>query len=351
MNAPNSKRVFYVKLINHPVFLEKIGARPDIRLDRIENDAPPALADPVLEQAHACQISSARDEIAPQFHVHAELLRRAPNLLVVSTGGAGYDTVDVKACTAAGVLVVNQAGGNAEAVAEHVLGMMLCLSKRIIQVDRAMRRERALNRNDYMGNDIVGRTVGIVGIGHVGRRIAELCRALFRMRVLACDPYLTADEVAARGAVKVELGPLLSESDFVSINCPLDDDTRGMIGAAQFASMKRSAYFITAARGHIHDEAALADALRAGAIAGAGLDVWAKEPPPPDHPLMAFDNVLVSPHTAGVTHEARHNMGTIAAEQLIGLLDGVRPPRIVNPEVWPVFAARYERAFGRRIGG
>jgi D-3-phosphoglycerate dehydrogenase len=166
------------------------------------------------------------------------------------------------------------------------------------------------------------------------------------MRVLAYDPYLTADEAAARGAEKVPLDELLRQSDYVSINCPLTAETRGMIGAREYALMKEGAYFITTARGQIHDEAALAAALAGKRLAGAGLDVWAVEPPPADHPLMRFDNVLVSPHTAGVTAEARANMGTFAATQLLGALDGKRPPRILNPEVWPAYARRFESAFG-----
>jgi D-3-phosphoglycerate dehydrogenase len=345
---PNGKRVFYVKYLAHEVYAKTLGERPDVRLDRLENDSREEVSGPILAEAHAYQIGSARDELAPHFHVGPDLLRRTPKLLIVSTNGAGYDTVDVKACTDAGVLVVNQTGGNAEAVAEHVLGMMLCLSKQIIQVDRAMRREEKLDRIRFMGHDLIGRSVGIVGIGNVGRRIAELCRSLFRMQVLAFDPYLSAEEIAQRGGRKVELDDLLKGSDFVSINCPLSTETRGMIGAREYALMQPHAYFITSARGHIHDEAALAEALRSKRIAGAGLDVWAKEPPPRDHPLLAFDNVIVSPHTAGVTVEARTNMGRIAAEQLLGILDGKRPPRMVNPGVWPLFAQRFERTFGFR---
>jgi D-3-phosphoglycerate dehydrogenase len=203
-----------------------------------------------------------------------------------------------------------------------------------------------VNRNALMGTEAQGKTIGIVGIGHVGRRIAELCRGLFAMKVLAYDPYLSADEIAARGAAKVELDELLRRSDYVSISCPLTKDNRGMIGVREFALMQPHAYFITTARGFIHDESALVEALRDKRIAGAGLDVWAKEPPPPDHPLLQFDNVLASPHTAGVTREARANMGRIAAEQMLGALDGQRPPRIINPEVWPRYAERFEGAFG-----
>jgi D-3-phosphoglycerate dehydrogenase len=296
-------------------------------------------------------VSSARDEVPRHFHVEGELLKRTPNLLLVSTGGAGFDTVNVKACTEAGILVVNQTGGNAEAVAQHVLAMLLMLSKQIAQTNHALRKGTMHDRNAFMGHDVNGRTIGIVGIGNVGRRVAELCRGLFGMQVLACDPYLDEATVAARGAVKVSLDELLRRSDFVSINCPLDDSTRGMIGAREFGLMQKHAYFITTARGFIHDERALADALRGSAIAGAGLDVFDKEPPPPDHPLLQFDNVIASPHTAGVTREARANMGKIAAEQLILALDGGRPPRMVNPKVWPAYAARFERTFGFRPEG
>src|ERR1700759_404663 len=342
----NNKRVFYVKYLAHPIYTEILKARPDVRFDRLENESLESEFAPILSAAHAYQVGAARDEIAPHFHVHDDLLKRAPNLLIVSSNGAGFDPVDVDACTKAGVLVVNQTGGNAHSVAEHALGMMLTLSKRILEADRRLRRERDVNRNDLIGNEVQGRIVGIVGLGNVGRRIAELCRGLLGMTVLAYDPYLSADEIAARGGEKVGLDELMRRSDFVSINCPLTKESRGMIGAEQFALMQPHAYFITTARGFIHDEDALLEALRAKKIAGAGLDVWSKEPPPPEHPLLQFDNVLASPHTAGVTREARENMGRIAAEQVLDALDGKRPPRILNPEVWPPYTERFARAFG-----
>ncbi|WP_342722938.1 hydroxyacid dehydrogenase [Bradyrhizobium sp. B097] len=342
----NNKRVFYVKYLAHEIYVDILKKRPDVRLDRLENETPEATFAPVLADAHAYQIGAARDELAPHFHAHAELLERAPNLLIVSSNGAGFDPVDVDACTKAGVLVVNQSGGNANSVAEHALGMMLTLSKRIIQSDRRLRREANVNRNDLIGNELNEKTVGIVGLGNVGRRIAELCKGLLHMKVIAYDPYLTAEEMAKRGGEKVELDDLLHRADFVSISCPLDSKSRGMIGAREFALMQPHAYFVTTARGFIHDEKALEDALREKRIAGAGLDVWSKEPPPPDHPLLQFDNVLASPHIAGVTREARINMGRIAAEQILDALDGKRPPRIINPEVWPVYARRFEKAFG-----
>ncbi len=347
----NLKRVFYVRYLASLIFAEVLGRRPDVSLEKLENDSPEHEAGPVIAAAHAYQIGAARDEIDPKYYATDALLARAPNLVAVSSNGAGYDTVDLAACTRAGVIAVNQAGGNKEAVAEHALGMMLALSKRIVETDRRMRRASNIPRNDYMGNDLIGRTVGIVGLGNVGSRLAELCRGLFRMRVLAYDPYLADAEAAARGAERVPLDELMRQSDFVSINCPRTAETLGMVGAAQFALMQPHAYFVTTARGGIHDERALADALRERRIAGAGLDVWDKEPPPHDDPLLAFDTVIASPHTAGVTHQARANMATIAAEQVLDILDGKRPPRLLNPEVWPAYMARFERIFGFKPEG
>ena len=346
----NVKRVFYVRYVAHPCYLDIIAQRPEIRLDKLENDSAEDVAEPIIAAAHAYQIGSARDELNPRFHVQRELIARMPNLLVVSTNGAGFDTVNVKDCTDAGVLVVNQTGGNAEAVAAHVLAMVLMLSKQIVQTNHALRRGTMADRSAFMGSDVKGRTIGIVGIGNVGRRVAELCRGL-GMQVIACDPFLDEKTIAARGGIKVTLDELLRRADFVSINCPLDEGTRGMIGAREFALMQPHAYFITTARGFIHDERALVEALRAKKIAGAGIDVWDKEPPAAEHPLLQFDNVIASPHTAGMTQEARANMGRIAAEQLVMTLDGKRPPRIVNPQVWPAYAKRFEATFGFRPQG
>ena len=342
----NSKRVFYVAPHTPIGYVDIVGKRGDVTLDMLEHESPSEVATPVLEAAHVYQTSSTRDELARHYHTSADLLRKTPNLLVVSTNGAGYDTVDVNACTERGILVVNQSGGNAEAVAEHVVGMMLCLVKRVGECDRALRAGTLAARADFMGREAFGKTIGIVGIGNVGRRVAELCGGLFRMQVLAYDPYVDAAEVRARGAAKVELDELLRRADFVSINCPLTDETRRMIGAREYALMQRSAYFITTARGFIHDEEALERALRDKKIAGAGLDVWGKEPPPADHPLLAFDNVMVTAHTAGVTREARANMGRIAAEQVLDALDGRPVNRVVNPQVWPDYAKRFARTFG-----
>ena len=153
------------------------------------------------------------------------LLAKTPNLVAVSSNGAGYDTIDVDSCTRNGIIVVNQSGGNKEAVAEHALAMMLTLSKRIVEADRQARTGQAIDRNAYIGRELSGRTVGVLGIGNVGGRLTAMCRAAFNMRVLAYDPLLTAEQVKARGAEKVELDELLTHSDYVSVHCPLTKQT------------------------------------------------------------------------------------------------------------------------------
>ena len=347
--APNTKRVFYVNNVAAQVYLDILGRRPDIHVDRLVNDSPDDEIEPVLSQAHAYQIGSSRQELVMKLQGHEPLLRRCPNLLVLSTNGAGFDTVSLADATAAGVAVVNQAGGNKEGVAEHVMAMMLSLSKRIVMSDHAMRSGVSYKRQAFMGDDVQGRTIGIIGLGHVGGRVAELCRGLFQMRVLAYDPYLSREQIEAKGAERAATLPdLLRQADYVSVNCPHTAETKGMIGAEQFAMMQPHGYFITTARGGIHDEPALAAALAAKQISGAGLDVWEDEPPPSDHPLLRFDNVIVSPHTAGITRQSRHNIARIAAEQMLDILDGKKPPRLLNPEVWVAYCDRFARILGFR---
>jgi D-3-phosphoglycerate dehydrogenase len=322
-----------------PAFDNALRAAPDVRLCVL----PPRGADDAvataLETAVAYHVSSAKDELPQRWHVRDALLEHAPRLLFVSSYGAGYDTVDVAACTKAGVCVMNQAGSNANAVAEHAIGLVLGLSKRIAECDRKLRAGEPFSRHAMIGFDLDGHTLGLVGIGHAGSRMAALGRA-FGMSVLACDPFVAQDEIARRGAESVDLATLLARADVVSLHCPLDDGTRGLFDARAFAAMKPGALFISTARGGIHDEAALADALRRRHLGGAGLDVWTVEPPPAAHPLLALDTVIATHHIAGVTHQARRRMATMASGQILDALRGERPPRLVNPEAWPACAAR-----------
>ncbi|WP_235907764.1 hydroxyacid dehydrogenase [Siccirubricoccus phaeus] len=340
-------RVGYLSHVPHQSFLDTAAQHPVMEVVRIPLDQPEEAVLAALQTVDAYYCMASRDELPKRFHVRQELLRDLPDLLMVGSTGAGYDTVDPKACTEAGVLLVNQAGGNAEGVAEHAVGMMLALLKRMPEAQAAMRAGQAKNRVALMGRELRGRTVGLVGIGHVGTRVAEIVRLAFSCPVLACDPYLDAATVAARGARKVEMDELLAESDVVSLHLPLSPESRGLMNAGSFAKMRKGAVFVTTARGNIHEEPALHAALASGHIAAAGLDVWEQEPPPPSHPLLNMANVIVTQHTAGVTHESRSNISRIAALAFADAASGRMPPRIINPEVVGRFQARYEAKTGR----
>ncbi len=343
--AANPKIVVRFDFPYDPAMAERFSRAGDIELRTCARAASEDRTWPQLADAHVYLISSAKDELPRQWFATADMIARCPKLLCVSTSGAGYDTVDVDACTEAGIVVVNQAGMNAGAVAEHALGMMLSLSKRIAESDRRLRRDRGYSREDLMGRDISGKVLGIVGIGHIGTRVAHLANA-FGMTVLAYDPYVAAEDIVRRGARPVTFDTLLGQSDFVSIHCPRTAETLGMIDAGAMDRMKNGATLVTTARGGIVDEAALFAALKSGHLSGAGVDVWDQEPPPLRHPLLTLDNVIATYHTAGVTVEARRNMAAQAAEQVVGLLKGGRPPRLINPQAWPAYRARFEAVLG-----
>ncbi len=343
--AANPKIVVRFDFPYDPVMDERFAREADIALRTSVRAAGEDKTWAELADAHVYMISSAKDELPRQWFATTELIARCPKLLCVSTSGAGYDTVDVDACTKAGVIVVNQTGANAGAVAEHTLGLMLSLSKRIAESDRRLRRERGYSREDLMGRDISGKVLGIVGIGHIGTRVAQLANA-FGMTVLAYDPYVDSEEVVRRGARPATLDALLAQSDIVSLHCPRNTETLGMIDAGALSRMKSGAMLVTTARGGIVDEAALFAAFESGHLSGAGVDVWDQEPPPLQHPLLTLDNVIATYHTAGVTVEARRNMAAQATEQVVGLLKGERPPRLVNPQAWPAYRTRFEAILG-----
>jgi D-3-phosphoglycerate dehydrogenase len=333
-------RVVRFALVVDPKFDERLRSEPDIELTVAPFPKSPQDVVAALKDADVYHVASARNEMSKHTFVTADLLAKFPQLLAVSTYGAGYDSVDVAACTRAGVAVMSQMGANRDSVAEHTLGLILSVVHRIAEQDRRMRVEKLTRREDVMGREVKGMTLGLVGIGEVGTRVAEMA-PVFGMKVIATDPFVAPEEIRRRGAEPVSLDDLIARSDIVSLHCPRDATTLGMFGAAQFAKMKRGSYFISTARGGIHDERALAESLASGHLAGAGLDVWEPEPPPLDHPLLALPNVIASFHTAGVTHEARRNVATMGSDQIVRMLRGERPARLVNPEVWEAFRARW----------
>ncbi|MFT5507949.1 MAG: D-3-phosphoglycerate dehydrogenase [Hyphomicrobiaceae bacterium] len=343
MTANIAKVVYFEKWMNgHAVDI--LGKSDVIDLVHLRHDTGAKANEPDLQSMHGYQIMP-RTELDPAYLADRAFIERMPNLLAVSSTGAGYDMVDVEACTDAGIIVCNQSGTNKEAVAEHVFGLILGLAKKITAADRGMHSIDRMSRQGFVGNDILGKTLGIIGLGQIGTRTAEIAKA-FRMNVLAYDPYLTDEQIAERGARKVDWETLFSSSDYISVHCPRNDETLNMIDGAAFAHMKPTAYFVTTARGGIHKEDDLAEALTAGQLAGAGVDVWWEEPTPIDHPLLKFDNVIATPHSAGVTEEAMENMGVWAAEQWIDIFQGKVPPRIVNPEVWDKYRERFKARLG-----
>ncbi|WP_426958631.1 NAD(P)-dependent oxidoreductase [Muricoccus radiodurans] len=330
-------RVAYLDRPMNEAFLTTAASHPTLEVVRIPPGEPEEVI-AALASCHGYYVMASRQELPTALHVSPALLARLPGLLMVASYGAGYDTIDVAACTAAGVLAVNQAGGNAEGVAEHALGLILLLLKRVPEAWAAMRAGAVGPRDAFLGRELVGRTVGLVGLGHVGTRMATLLH-VFGCRVLAVDPALDAAACAARGAEKVTLPELLAASDIVSLHCPLAPDTRGMIGPEALGAMRSGAILVSTARGGIVDEPALLDALNSGHLAGAGLDVWVDEPPPREHPLLSHPAVLGSPHTAGVTTESRARVASMAAEAFAAAVTDL-PPRLLNPEAAPAFRFR-----------
>jgi D-3-phosphoglycerate dehydrogenase / 2-oxoglutarate reductase len=338
------KKVVRFNFCLNPVFDEQIKGVADIDLSVLSYDEDDKKHMDVFKEATVYHINAARHEVPKQWWVTEDLLKQSPNLLCASSSGAGYDPIDLEACNRHGVLVVNQCGCNADSVAEHTLGLLLSVKHRITECDRVMRAAAYTTREDLMGHEIRGLTIGIVGVGNIGRRVSVLAKA-FGLKVIGHDPYLEDDEIKNRGATPVSFNTLLAEADVVSVHCPLTQETLNYFGKEQYHAMKERAVFLSTARGRIHDEMALYEALCDGHLSGAGLDVWSIEPPKKDNPLLLLPNVTVTFHTAGVTHEARRNGAAMAADQIKTMLRGERPPHIINPEVWPVYLERFKVLF------
>ncbi len=271
--------------------------------------------------------------VQPQFT--GAVMDGAPLLRVIGRPGIGVDNVDLGAATERGICVVNTPDAPTVPVVEKVIGWVLMLAHHLRDADRVARAPSWHGRSALLGNDLAGKTLGLIGVGRVGSRVAQICTNAFGMRVLAFDPYADAEHVHQFGIKRVErLDDLLPVVDFLSVNCPLTPETRGMIDARRLRALKPTAYLINSARAQVVDETALVQALRERWIAGAALDVFAVEPPPADHPLLHLDNVILSPHSGSFTREGMLRMLTQTAEQVLMVLNGKRPPNLVNPEVW-----------------
>jgi D-3-phosphoglycerate dehydrogenase / 2-oxoglutarate reductase len=293
-------------------------------------DQPRAAVDEALGKADAVLVRSTP--------INSALIAAAPNLKAVGKHGSGVDNIDIPALTKHGIAIANTPGlANATAVSEGAVTLMLAVLKRTLEVHRSVLAGDFKVRLTLRLGDMWRRTVGIVGLGNIGTHVARICGKGFNMRVLAYDPYLSAEEIAGRGAEKAgTLEELLAASDIVTLHCPLTAETRHLIDAAAFAAMKPGAILINTSRGPTVAEEALIEALRSKRIAGAGIDVFEKEPPSSDSPLFALGdaNLVVSPHMAGLTDESTSQMAIRSAEVALDILNGRKPETLLNPEVW-----------------
>lgn len=280
-----------------------------------------------LEAARVDAVISRKGKIT-----RAQMAASKGRLKIIARTGVGVDPsrVDLDAARELKVWVTNQPGSNSIAVTELVFGQMIALVRHTHEANRAVKDNRWSEYLKFIGTELAGKTVGIIGMGNIGARVAIRARA-FEMDFLVYDPYVPESHVTALGGKFVGLKELLVDSDFVTIHCPLNNETRGMIGAAELALMKRTAFLINAARGGIADETTLLAILQQKKIAGAALDVIAEEPPPKDHPLFKLDNVLWTPHLGAVTMEASERGEWGAAEEVIRVLEGKSPK---NPVVF-----------------
>lgn len=264
-----------------------------------------------------------------------ELMDTCPDLLLIARTGIGVDNVDLEAATLRGIVVTNTPDGPTESTAEHTVAMLLALAKRLKQGNDNLAAGKWGPRSGIlMGDEVMGKTLGLVGLGRIGRRVAQICRLGLNMRVLAHDPYVTAEQAAALGVELAPLDRVISEAEFVSLHAPSIPETYQLMNSARIAQMKRGSYLLNMARGTLVDETALLAALDRGHLMGAGMDVFDPEPPAVDNRLRNHPNVIATPHMASVTLEGRQRMETMAVERLLAFFRGERPLDIVNPTVW-----------------
>lgn len=264
----------------------------------------------------------------PEYHalvvrsrtkVNAKVIEAGKNLKVVGRAGVGVDNIDVAAAVSKGVVVVNSPLAASVSVAEHTLGLMLALARLIPAADASLKQGR-WEKSAFVGGELNGKMLGLLGIGRIGAETAKRAAA-FGMAILAYDPYLNADQIRQRGAEPASFDDVIARSDYVSLHLPFTVETKGMLGATQFAKMKKGARLICAARGGVVDEDALRAALDSSQLAGAALDVFTAEPPPPGS-IATHPKVVATPHVGAQTHEAQTRAGLMIAEEVLAALQG-----------------------------
>lgn len=290
------------------------------------------------------QIGDAQGVIVLTPSVKAESVSRANSLLVIARFGVGYDAVDVRACTDADVLVTITTGAVDRSVAEAAIGWMIALSHNVYIKDKLVRTGQWDERSKYMGRELRDRTLGVVGLGGIARKTIDLLTGFGMKQPLAFDPFVKAESAATLGVSLVGLDELLQRSDFVSIHCPLNEKTRGLIGKRELAMMKSDAYLLNTARGGIVEEGSLYEVLKNRRIAGAALDCFEQEPVTAPHRFGELDNVLLAPHSIAWTDELFRDIGMATCQVMVDLSYNRRPSGALNPEVFdrPGFKKKWE---------
>jgi len=288
---------------------------------------PVILADSTVETIKKMVVDVEGIILRTNIKITREIIESAPKLKIISRTGAGVDNVDVVAATEKGILVCRASGVNSISVAEHALALMMAMAKQLKAVDQAVHEDNWKIRYASKAEDLDGKTLGLVGLGNIGSLLAQKCRFAFNMKIIAYDPY-------AKEAEGVELysslDQLFSQSDFISIHVPYTKETHHLVNTRLLSLMKSDSYLINTSRGMVVDEKALIKALEKSSIAGAGLDVFEKEPPSPDNPLLKFSNVIATAHSAGLNRDCERKLAIEAAQTVIDFLEGRQPKHIYN---------------------
>lgn len=315
----SERELVYILDPIHPAGAERIAAEHDV-ITPEQGTGDPRIEDTTFIVIRTTELPEA-------------LIARMPRLKAIVKHGAGVDNIPIPFATSRGVLVCNTPGGNnSTAVAEGAVTLMLAVLRRVREMDAVVRENRWDERWKTRLGDLTEARVGLIGFGRIARFTARICGAGFGAELGAYDPMLSPEDIKAAGASPMDLPELLAWADVISIHVPLTEGTRNLIGAAQLAQMRPGAVIVNTSRGGIIDETALAEALKAGTIGGAGIDVFEAEPPPADHPLFALGNVVLGPHVAGVTEASMKHMALHCAQVVETILAGERPATLLNPE-------------------
>lgn len=282
-------------------------------------------------ELHRAAFREADAALVRLFQVDAEDIRNAPRLKVIGKHGVGTDNIDCEAATSRGLPVVFTPGSNGRTVAEHAMALMLALSRQIYPSSHAIRSGTMEDRNRYQGVELAGKNLGLIGLGRIGSRVAGIASGGFGMQVRAYDPFLPPGSAMGAAVLEESLEALLAWADFISLHVPLSGATHHLINQERLKLMKSGCRLVNTSRGPVIDEAALAQALREGRLAGAALDVFEEEPLPADHPLCRTPNTLLTPHISGLTDSALERASLMAAQGILDVLQGRRPEHVANP--------------------